>query len=105
MRILVAILLCLGSIHAEGIPRDEYRARRAELRKSLDGLIVLVGNKEPDDLRLDYLQETNFIYLTGWKEPNAVLMLTRDEEILFLPPRDAHLELFMGKRIAPEDSD
>ncbi len=105
MRILVAILLCLGSIHAEGIPRDEYLARRAELRKSLDGLIVLVGNKEPDDLRLDYLQETNFIYLTGWKEPNAVLMLTRDEEILFLPPRDAHLELFMGKRIAPEDSD
>ena len=105
MRLIAALLLTLVSIHAEVIPREEYRARRAELRRSLDGVMVLIGNRESDDLRQDYLQETNFLYLTGWKEPNAVLMLTRDEEILFLPPRDAHLELFMGRRIAPDDSD
>ena len=65
MRILAATLLTIVSIHGDGIPRDEYRARRAELRKSLDGVMVLIGNKESGDLRLDYLQETNFLYLSG----------------------------------------
>jgi Xaa-Pro aminopeptidase len=105
MRLIAALFLTLVCAHAEGIPRDEYRSRRANLRKSLDGVMVLIGNKESDDLRQDYLQETNFLYLTGWSQPDCVLMLTRDEEILFLPARDPHVETFFGRRVAPDDAD
>jgi Xaa-Pro aminopeptidase len=97
--------LTCASIHASGIPRDEYRARRAELRKNLDGVVVLIGNKEPDDLRLDYLQETNFLYLSGWYEAGAAMMITKNEEVLFLPDRNIRQELFTGRRLGPDDAD
>src|SRR5579872_6910336 len=105
MRLVCGLLLTLVSIHAEGIPRDEYRTRRAELRKSLDGVMVLIGNKESDDLRQDYLQETNFVYLSGWHEPGAVMLLSKKEEILFLPDRNLRQENFTGRRLGPDDAD
>jgi Xaa-Pro aminopeptidase len=105
MRVFVGLLIALSSLFADGISRDEYRSRRAELRKSLDGVMVLFGANESDDLRIPYLQETNFLYLSGWKEPGAVMMLTRNEDILFLPERSRHEEIFFGHRLAPEDSD
>ena len=57
-----------------------------------------------DDLR-DYIQEPNFLYLTGWRDPGAVLMMTANEEILFLPPRSRTAEIFYGRVIDPNDSD
>ena len=105
MRAFVGLLLALTPLFADGIPRDEYRSRRAELKKSLDGVMVLFGANESDDLRLPYFQETNFLYLSGWREPGAVMMLTKNEEILFLPERDRHTETFFGHRLAPGDAD
>ena len=105
MRRVLVILLAIGPLFAGGISREEYRARRAELRKSLDGVMVLFGAQEPDDLRLPYLQETNFLYLSGWHEPGAAMMLTRSEEILFLPPRNPQEEIFTGRRLGPDDAD
>jgi Xaa-Pro aminopeptidase len=105
MRLIAALLLTLASIQAEGIPRDEYRARRAELRKTLDGVMVLVGATEPDDLRLPYLQETNFLYLSGWREPGAIMLLTKSEEILFIPERDLRHENFTGRKLGPHEAD
>jgi len=105
MRPLAALALALFPLHAEGISHDEFRARRAELRKSLDGVLVLIGNRESDDLRLDFLQETNFLYLSGWHEPGAAMMLTRNEEILFLPERNIRQETFTGRRLGPADPD
>ena len=84
---------------------SEYRARRTELKKSLDGVMVLFGANEPDDLRIPYLQETNFLYLSGWKEPGAVMMLTKNEEILFVPERSRTTETFFGHHVAPGDPD
>ena len=89
MRLFVALLLTLAPVFAQGISREEYRTRRAELRKSLDGVMVLFGNGEQEDLRLPFLQETNFLYLSGWHDPGAVVMLTKNEEILFLLERNA----------------
>ena len=34
-----------------------------------------------EDLHEGFYQETNFLYLTGWNEPGAVLMMTPKEEI------------------------
>ena len=105
MRVIVGLLLSLAPLFADGIPRDEYRTRRAELKKSLDGVMVLFGANEPEDLRIPYLQETNFLYLSGWKEPGAVMMIAKNEEILFVPERSRHAEIFFGHRLAAGDSD
>src|SRR5438876_838125 len=104
MRIFLGLLLALGPLLADGIPRDEYRARRADLRKSLDGVLVLFAPKEPEDIHEAFYQEANFLYLTGWNEPGAVLMIAPKEEILFLPPRDPRIEIYNGRRATAEDS-
>jgi Xaa-Pro aminopeptidase len=105
MRSAVSLLLCLAPLLADGIPRDEYKNRRAQLRKSLDGVMVLFGATESDDLHTGFFQDTDFLYLTGWREPGAVMLLTPKEEILFLPPRDPHGELFTGPKLGPESAD
>jgi len=100
---LFGLLLLLAPAFADGIPREEYQARRTELRKSLDGVLVLFARAD-DDLR-DYIQEPNFLYLTGWRDPGAVLMMTATEEILLLPPRSKTAEIFYGRVTDPNDSD
>src|ERR1700733_4570173 len=103
MRLVLGFLLLLAPAFADGVPHEEYKARRMQLRKSLDGVLVLFARAD-DDLR-DYIQEPNFLYLTGWRDPGAVLMMTADEEILFLPPRNRTSEIFYGRVIDPNDPD
>jgi Xaa-Pro aminopeptidase len=105
MRIVLGLVLSMATLFADGIARDEYRARRADLRKSLDGLMVLFGANEPEDLHVSFFQDTNFLYLSGWREPGAVMMLTKGEEILFLPARNARTEIFTGRKLGAEDKD
>jgi Xaa-Pro aminopeptidase len=101
--LMLLVAPAVAPVYAQGIPREEYQARRIQLRKSLDGVLVLFARAD-DDLR-DYIQEPNFLYLTGWRDPGAVLMMTADEEILFLPPRSRTAEVFYGRVIDPNDSD
>lgn len=105
MRRVVCFLLAMLPLLGGGIAPSEYKQRRADLRKSLDGVMVLFGADEPEDLHVSFFQETNFLYLSGWREPGAVMLLTRDEEILFLPPHNRSNELFTGPKTAAEDSD
>ena len=85
------------------------QSRRAELRKALpDGVIVLFGRteKEADELRTGFFQEPNFDYLTGWREPGAVLLLAPEgdnPEILFLPRRSPDREKWTGRKMGPDD--
>ena len=106
MRAFLGLLLALTPLFADGIPRDEYRSRRAELRKSMEGIMVLFGaNENEEDLPPALRQETNFLYLTGWKEPGAAVMLTKTDEILFLPERQPPRRDLLGRRLAPDDAD
>ena len=102
---VLGFLLTLATLSADGISRDEYRARRAELRKSLDGVMVLFGANEPEDLHTGFFQDTNFLYLSGWREPGAAMMLTKNEEILFLPERNLKQENYTGRKLGPADSE
>jgi len=103
MRLAFVWLLIAAGLMAAGIAPQEYQQRRAELRKTLDGVMVLFGAQEPEDLHSSFFQESNFLYLSGWREPGAVMLLTRDTEILFLPPRDLRMELYTGRKLGPED--
>jgi hypothetical protein len=73
-----------GNVDAGRGAVDSYcgiSKRRTELRKSLDGVMVLMGAADPVDLHDTFIR-VNFAYLTGWQEPGAVLLLT-SKEILF----------------------
>ena len=91
----------------DGIPQQEYRARREALRKSLAGGVAVLGgeNEKPEDeLRSGFIQEPNFLYLTGWKEPGAILLVSPPaDEILFLPGRNPDRERYVGRRASAED--
>ena len=100
---MVLGLVTLSPAWGQAIPAAEYRERRAELRKSLDGVLVLMGAADPVDLHDTFYQEPNFAYLTGWQEPGAALLLTAKEEILFLPPRVAHRETYNGRTTGPDE--
>ncbi|MEO8053249.1 MAG: aminopeptidase P N-terminal domain-containing protein [Acidobacteriota bacterium] len=102
---IVLSLAALTPARAQTIPSAEYRERRAELRKSLDGVLVLMGAADPSDLHDTFYQEPNFAYLTGWQEPGAALLLTPKDEILFLPPRVANRETYNGRTTGPDEKD
>ena len=87
-------------------PLDEFHARRAALRKSLDGgVLLLKGQTEAYDQIFRFRQDPNFYYLTGWIEPGAALLLTPSDEILFLPSHNEHAEKYAGKRTSAQDAD
>jgi Xaa-Pro aminopeptidase len=105
MRRALCFLVAVVPLFGGGISPSEYKQRRADLRRSLDGVMVLFGADEPEDLHTAFFQESNFLYLSGWREPGAVMLLTRAEEILFLPPHNLQVETFTGPKTAAEDSD
>jgi Xaa-Pro aminopeptidase len=107
MRSLTLVLsagLCLA-----GITKEEYRERRAVLRKALPGgaVVVLLGNTETEkgDLRTTFIQDANFLYFTGWREPGAALVMTPEQDALFLPERNEVRERYTGRKLAAGDSE
>jgi Xaa-Pro aminopeptidase len=105
-----AVLAARPGLAAPG--PDEYRARRAELSQQLhNGVLVLFGHTEKgeENIRTGFFQESNFYYLTGWKEPGAILLVTppRDDQpyaVLFLPRRQPDQEKWTGRKAGPDDA-
>jgi Xaa-Pro aminopeptidase len=103
----VLAFLLLPAFAADKISLDEYRNRRAELRKANgDSVTILFGRteKEGGDLRSGFFQEANFYYLTGWTEPGAILVMTRSSEVFLIPRRNREQEKWTGPKLSPEDS-
>jgi Xaa-Pro aminopeptidase len=85
----------------------EYRERRAALSNTLkDGVVVLFGrtDQETEDDRAGFFQEPNFLYLTGWREAGAILLLSPGADMLFIPDPDARHERYMGPTLKPDDA-
>jgi Xaa-Pro aminopeptidase len=107
MRKAWVVTLVAVCAFAAGIPNEEYQARRLKARRALgDGVLVLFGNtgRDTEDLRHAFVQEPNFYYLTGWLEPDAILLLTPDSETFFLPKRNPASERYTGPKIGPGDA-
>jgi Xaa-Pro aminopeptidase len=101
-------VLCfaIAAILQAKTPLDEFHARRAALRQSLDdGVLLLKGRAEAYDPIVRFEQDPNFYYLTGFAEPGVALLLTPSEEILFLPSHNERAERYSGKRTSAEDAD
>ena len=105
MRRFLALAFLLTPLVPAKMPLDEFRMRRANLRKSLDGVVLLTARTEGRDEVFRVDQEPNFYYLTGLSDPDGRLLITPSREILFLPHHNERREHYMGKRSSAEDSD
>jgi Xaa-Pro aminopeptidase len=107
--VFATLLACtvLPCLQAQAINQHEYQARRQEVCKDLKGVLAAFGrtSEEGEQLRSGFFQEPYFYYLTGWTEPDALLLLTKDEEEIFLPARDEHYERYYGHRTSAGDPD
>src|SRR5688572_12862733 len=80
---------------ATGAPADlqqEYRQRREALVSRLpDGVLLAIGEPEPRHDYLQFFQSPWFYYLTGFREPNAALVVVKRggsvSTTMFVQPR------------------
>lgn len=94
-----------------------HAKNRQALRDSMPNNSVAVFFANPvrnrsNDVDYEYHQDPNFYYLTGLREPHAVVFVFKEEqefgnglktdEILFLQKRDATDEKWTGKRLGTE---
>ncbi|HMS27640.1 MAG TPA: aminopeptidase P N-terminal domain-containing protein [Burkholderiaceae bacterium] len=87
-----------------------YKARRARFAQSLgEGGIAIIPtatekkrNRDSDFL---YRFDSYFYYLTGFAEPNALLVITGSgQSILFCAPKDQEREIWDGYRLGPANA-
>ncbi len=93
-----------------------HAARREALRNSLppNSIAVVFANpmqKRSNDIYFDYHQNPNLYYLSGCREPHAMLIISNNpiklgnlhvNEIMVVQPRDANHEIWDGKRLGAE---
>jgi Xaa-Pro aminopeptidase len=85
------------------------KARRARLAKALgEGIVVLPTAPECHrnaDTHYDYRWDSGFYYLTGFREPEAVLVMVlgaKPRTILFCREKNMEREIWDGYRYGPE---
>jgi Xaa-Pro aminopeptidase len=90
---------------------NEYQQRRKQLMKMIGkgGIAILPAAPERqrnNDVHYHYRPDSDFFYLTGFHEPEAVAVLVpgrkQAEYILFVRDRDATREIWDGRRAGPE---
>lgn len=104
-------LVCLSQV-TPLVTKDEYRERRASVVRAADKLvggsqavlvIVVSAAKRYMSEKIPhvYRQNSDFFYLTGCTEPDAVLVLASKpgggsfEEVLFYPRSDLQVDLII----------
>ena len=119
---LLVILISLPSLSQTDLPKDYlskefHKERREALRASMPENSVAVFFANPirnraNDVDYVYHQDPNFYYLTGYKEPDAVLVIFSENqistngevynEILYVRKRDPKKEQWTGLRLGVE---
>jgi Xaa-Pro aminopeptidase len=89
-------------------PALEFTGRRADLAAKLpDGVVVALGGHDPAQDYLSFEQSPSFYYLTGFKEPDAALLMfvkggALQSATLFVNPRQPSREVWTGTRVGVE---
>lgn len=116
--ILVLAMICT-TIAQNGNPTDYlsaqfHKERREALRKKMpkNSVAVFFGNavrNRANDVDFIYHQDPNFYYLTGYKEPNCVLVIFSDNqtnkdgktynELLYVQEKNPRAEQWTGVRL------
>ena len=120
---LFLFLFLLFSLHfsaqipTDFLSKDFHKNQREVLRSKMPKNSVAVVFANPlrnraNDVDYVFHQDPNFYYLTGYREPNGVLILFSENqtdtegdiynEILYVQQRDARAEQWNGKRLGVE---
>jgi Xaa-Pro aminopeptidase len=95
------------------IKESEYKKRRDLLaKKMLNNSVGIIFSAEyttrSHDTQHPFRQDSNFYYLTGFKEDNAVLVFIKTKNkyktALFVQKKDELLELWTGKRLGEKEA-
>ena len=122
--VALAVAAILGLARAAGAwerePLSVFHQRRERLIRDTggDGVIVLYGYSEADVAAsvTSFRQNEEFYYLTGWNEPEAIMLLAPKahasgaepqlgEEILYIPSHNRSEEKWTGPKLGPDDAD
>ncbi len=91
--------------------RDEFDRRRRQLMRMMGKDAIAIVPAAPvrlrnGDVEYEYRQDSNFHYLTGFPEPEAVAVLipgrAQAEYVLFVRDRDPGREIWDGARAGPD---
>ncbi len=96
--------------NVEGYSKELFANRRKRIMESLGGpaVAVLPAASElirSNDTTFPFRQDSDFYYLTGFPEPDALAVLVNGEPqrfVLFTRPRDPKQEIWTGRRHGPE---
>jgi len=119
--VVLVLLVSSGSAYLRALEKEPaavYRARRVAVAGKLHGgVAVLFAGEESVVDFMAYRQDSDFYYLTGWKEPGAALLIVAEPEgaplpaetngytprkyaeILFLPTRNLRQEKYTGAKL------
>ncbi|MCE3046231.1 Xaa-Pro aminopeptidase [Legionella sp. 16cNR16C] len=94
------------------ISQQEYQQRRCRLAQALpaNSLAIIPAADEllrNGDSHYRFRQDSHFYYLTGFQEPQALLVIMAGNEgdtLLFNRPRNAAMEQWTGKRLGQEEA-
>lgn len=95
------------------IEEKEYKQRRDILAKQLPKKSVSIflsstNKRRSNDTDFPYRQDSNFYYLTGFKEDNAALVFVKKnksvQSILFVQKKDPTMELWNGIRLGKKEA-
>jgi len=99
------------------LSRDFHEGRRQKLRSTLPPHSVALFFSNPkrnrsNDVDFEFHQDPDFYYLTGYKEPNSLLLVFKEkqttsngasyDEIIFVQPRNALKEMWTGRRLGDQ---
>ena len=84
------------------IDKETYRRRRALLVEQIgEGVAIVPGARlarRAGDVDYVFRQHSDLLYLTGFDQPQALAVLTREKFVLFVQPRDPAAETWTGRR-------
>ena len=114
--LLISIFAFGQNLPDDFLSSEFHLERRALVREKMPENSVAVFFANPvrnraNDVDYIYHQDPNFYYLTGYKEPHAVLLLFKEDqegpegaynEIIFIQPRNAMAEMWTGRRMGIE---
>ncbi|MFT7130613.1 MAG: Xaa-Pro aminopeptidase, partial [Gammaproteobacteria bacterium] len=93
------------------ISRQEHSRRRKQLMEQMDPNSIAIVPSAHEHIRnrdceYPFRQDSDFFYLTGFSEPESVLVLLpkrkHGQYVLFCRDRDKSMELWNGYRAGPE---
>ena len=115
--IFYSIILMAQDKPSDYLSSEFHQQRREALRKAMppNSVAVLFANpvrNRANDVDYVYHQDPDFYYLTGYREPHAVLIIFSEDqknesgelydEIIFVQPKNRMMEMWTGLRLGPE---